>query len=229
MEPYSMLASFKSRSNRARANSHDCPTSYGSSSYEEINPSTYTDLEMSSGDLPDRDRSARPVWLCKAENLNFLSVSMSRNRFTKPLHMLQTPSYSRTGLVSWEKTALAIPGSFSASSTYSRAGDCCAVRGRDAGRWSASTPCLARRGAMLKPAPDVMSIREMNPYNTRRRSPAAERATAETGVCMQDPWSKSYRSLKTESTRVHTTGYEKTPRGACCCCLTTLRCMARFN
>lgn len=86
-------------------------------------------LDMSSGDLPERERRARPVWLCRAENLNFLSVSTSKNRFTKPLHMLQTPSYSRTGRVSFSNTLLAMPGSFAASSTSSRAGDCCAMRG----------------------------------------------------------------------------------------------------
>lgn len=109
--------------------------------------STY--LDMSSGDLPDRERSARPVWLCKAENLNFFSVSTSKKRFTKPLHILQTPSYSKTGRVSFSNTLFAMPGSFAASSTSSRAGDC-AMRG-----------CLLDRGhacALLRTAKDVVKL-----------------------------------------------------------------------
>ena len=158
-------------------------------------------LEMSSGDLPDRARSARPVWLCKAENLNCSSVSTSRNRFTKPLHMLQTPSYSRTGLVSCANTALAIPGSFSASSASSRAADCCTIEVRIgvAGRCTAVTPPLARRGATWKPIPSedrvaiVTSISETNPYNARRRSPGAERVR---GV----PWPLHGRAAVKSST-----------------------------
>lgn len=63
-----------------------------------------TDLDISSGDLPERERSSRPVWLCNAENLTFASESMSRTRFTKLLHILQTPSYKSTGRVSCPNT-----------------------------------------------------------------------------------------------------------------------------
>lgn len=92
-----------------------------------------TDLEMSSGDLPDRERRERPVSLCRAENRNFPSVSISRSLLTKPLHMLHTPSYKRTGRLSSAKTVRAISSSpvvSVVSSATSRGADCCCAIGR---------------------------------------------------------------------------------------------------
>lgn len=86
-----------------------------------------TDLEISSGDLPDRARSERPASLCRAENRNFSSVSISRNLLTNPLHMLHTPSYKRTGRLSSPKTLRATPGSPVASPATPREADSCAI------------------------------------------------------------------------------------------------------
>mmetsp|Transcript_4273 Transcript_4273/g.5956 ORF Transcript_4273/g.5956 Transcript_4273/m.5956 type:complete len:140 (-) Transcript_4273:379-798(-) len=69
---------------------------------------TSTMDEMSSGFFPDRIRSDWPILDCNETKRKTPTESLSRAKFTPPLHKLHTPSNKIIGLLSFENTSLLI-------------------------------------------------------------------------------------------------------------------------